>query len=476
MQEISLFIDGAWRKRPDTYAVWNPYSKEQLATVAKAQSGDIEDAIHAAKKAQILWSQQTVYKRSAYLEKLAAELTKNQEELALVMVQENGKVLKDAQAEVAVTIAVAKFYAEEIKRQQDQLIPAKNGARQLVTKVPYGVVALISPWNFPLNLAARKLIPAIAAGNAVLLKPSSQTPLSAYLLIKACEAAGIPNGVVNFLPADSQTFTDCIMENPAVRKLSFTGSTKVGQMLYQKSAATIKAISLELGGNAPFIVTEDADLTQAAELLIEAKRRNNGQVCTAPNRVLVQKTIVADFLTTLQTLSAKLRYGDPLAEASDIGPLIQQKARDKAADLIADALAKGAEEYSAASDYGALADTIVPMRIFSGVTPEMALYQEEIFAPLISITAFDTLDEAILLANGTHYGLAAYLCVKDPATIARLSAALEFGLVGINEVGVSTVETPFGGMKYSGFGRENGRYGLEEYLQIKFVTESNELF
>lgn len=472
MKNIRLFINGQWLEKKERYFVEDPFSNETIASVSKAAKEDIKAAIQSAEKAQQIWESMTVYERSDSLKKIAALIKEQRSTLAQVMTEESGKTITDAYAEVDASRDIFCFYAEEVKRIFTQVIPSRVGNQQMVIKEPLGVVALITPWNFPLNLVARKLAPALAAGNAVLLKPSSETPLSAYKLIELCEKAGLIKGLVNFLPSDSREFTKEIMKSPTVRKISFTGSTKIGQQLYQESSKTLKHLSLELGGNAPFIVLEDADLELSSGLLIKAKKRNNGQVCTSPNRVFVHESILAPFIAKLTAKSQQLKVGDPTDETTDIGPLINQKAVEKIKNLLADAREKGAT--SLVENVTFDRPNLIGMQILKDVTPQMSIYQEEIFGPVISIISFQTIDEVIQKANETEYGLAAYLFGKKSKVLNKVVRALKFGLVGVNEIVVATTETPFGGMKYSGFGRENGTYGLEEYQEIKFVNYREE--
>lgn len=468
MEKTRLYINGEWI-RPDTYTeLYNPYDQSVIAEIAQANEKQVEDAIAAAHSAFKTWKQTKVHERSAVLHQIADAMTVKKQHLAEVMTLEAGKRIQDSLSEVQASIDNFHWYAEEIKRNNSEIIPSKTDSTQVVIQEPLGVVGLITPWNFPLNLVTRKLAPALAAGNTVVLKPSSQTPLCSYELFKILEEADLPRGSVNLITGSSSMVSKVFSRRIEVRKISFTGSTEVGIKVYESGAKTIKKLSLELGGNAPYIVFDDADVADASKKLMEAKKRNMGQVCTSPNRVFVHKNIKEAFVKEVVAHAEALRYGDPLDETTDVGPLIRQKAVETVRDLVEEAVAHGATLHTSKA-FGE--DTAVcPFVVLSGVTDAMDIYQKEIFGPVISIIEFTDEDEVLAKANETRYGLASYVFTQDTQRIRKFAHGLEFGLVGINEITVSTTETPFGGIKMSGFGRENGEYGLQEYLEYKFIN------
>lgn len=466
----NLYIDGQWKETEDFFEVSNPYTTKVIAAVSAANPEDVRKAIRAASRALPEWKKTTVYERSALLKRTADKMTSLKESLSKTMVLESGKTIQDARNEVQASIDNFYWYSEEIKRMPSEIIPSKTGTMQVVQKGPIGVVALMTPWNFPLNLVTRKLAPALAAGNTVLLKPSSETPLCSFELFKILNEIGFPDGVINLITGNSTMISDEIMKSPEVRKISFTGSTEIGKLLYEKCSSTLKKMSLELGGNAPFIVFEDADLNDAVQKLVLAKKRNTGQVCTCPNRILVHEAVQEAFINRLVAEVRNFHYGDPLKAATDIGPLINKKAVGNIERLIQDAVKKGAQIEFDAKTVHELPENFSPIVVLSHVDHTMSIYNEEIFGPVFSIILFKDEEEAILRANETEYGLASYLFTASEKRIVRVAEQLDFGLFGINEVTVSTTETPFGGVKYSGMGRENGKYGLEEYLEIKFIN------
>lgn len=468
-KQTELYIGGQWRESETYAALFNPYDGSEIARVAQASEAHVHEAVDQAHQAFQQWKQVNVYQRSALLMEIAQKMIEKKSFLAKVMTLESGKKIADSYAEVQASIDNFIWYSEEIKRCHAEIIPSRTDSTQIVVEQPLGVVGLITPWNFPLNLVTRKLAPALAAGNAIVLKPSKETPLCAYELCKIIDEAAVPQGIVNLVTGSSSMINDVFSKRIEVRKISFTGSTQVGRSIYASGADTIKKMSLELGGNAPFIVFEDADLEKTADKLIASKKRNMGQVCTCPNRVFVHRSIKQDFIALLNDRIRSFKYGDPFLETTDGGPLINGKAVKAIHKLVEDALEKGAKIASdpAASHHS---ETMVSFMIVADVTEAMDIYHEEIFGPVISLIEFDTDEEVLAKANGTPYGLASYVFTEDQKRIQTFSALLEFGLVGINEIVVSTTETPFGGVKLSGFGRENGKYGLKEYMEYKFIN------
>nr|WP_036064333.1 NAD-dependent succinate-semialdehyde dehydrogenase [Listeria fleischmannii] len=471
--QTKLFINGEWTTGKEGMKdVLNPATGEVVAQVAQGGELETKEAIQAAKNAFPKWRAKELSERVQILRKISQLLEEKADDLAKIMTLEQGKPLKEAKGEVLSGAATFLFAAEEARRLYGERIPAPNGHTYIVKKEPIGVVGAITPWNFPSGMATRKMAPALAAGNTLVLKPSSDTPLSAIAVFEIFEEAGLPKGVANLVMGDSKIIGGTLTASDDVRKLTFTGSTAVGQKLFEQSGETLKKISLELGGHAPFIVFEDADLESAADYLVAAKFRNNGQVCVSPNRIFVQKSIKEAFTKLVVEKVRALKVGNGLEDV-DAGPLIRADAIDKILEQLEDAKTKGAKILlggkrltGAAYDNGFF---FMPT-VLDDVTQKMTIFYEETFGPVIPLITFETDDEAIQMANDCEFGLASYFFTKSVARVEEVSDQLEYGMVGVNEIAISNPEAPFGGVKHSGFGRENGHYGLEEYIQVKFVN------
>ncbi|MEN2667103.1 NAD-dependent succinate-semialdehyde dehydrogenase [Listeria aquatica] len=473
--KTQLFIDGNWQdgSLQKTKAVDNPATGEIIAQVAQAEMEDTKRAIEAAQKAFPKWREMELRDRVELLHHVARLLEENADKLAKIMTIEQGKPIAEAKAEILTGAENFRFNAEEARRIYGETIPAPNKRVYIVKKEPIGVVAAITPWNFPMGMATRKLAPALAAGNTVILKPSSETPLSALALFEIFEEAGFPRGVVNLLLGNSSEIGEALTASDAVRKLTFTGSTAVGQKLYQESGETLKKISLELGGHAPFIVFSDANLVSAADGLVAAKFRNNGQVCVSPNRIFVAKEVEQEFIKLVLERVQKLKVGNGLQEGVDAGPLIREDAIRKIDRQLKDAAEKGADillggERLLGEGYDQ--GNFFAPTVLTGVTEQMRIFHEETFGPVIPIISFVADDEVVKLANDSEFGLASYFYTENLERVEEVSNALEYGMVGVNDMAISHPETPFGGVKHSGFGRENGHFGIEEYLNVKFVA------
>ncbi|EFI83147.1 NAD-dependent succinate-semialdehyde dehydrogenase [Listeria grayi] len=472
--KTQLFIDGKWidGDKKGTKAVINPANGETLTEVAQAGEAETTRAIEAAKKAFGGWKELELAKRVAILNKIGDLLEERAEELAPIMTLEQGKPLKESKGEFLTGAANFHWAAEEARRLYGETIPAPNNHAYIVKKEPIGVVGAITPWNFPAGMVTRKIAPALATGNTVVLKPSGDTPLSALAIFELFEEAGLPNGVANLVMGSSKEIGKTLTDSDDVRKLTFTGSTAVGQTLFEQSGQTLKKLSLELGGHAPFIVFADANIDDAVAGLIASKFRNNGQVCIAPNRIFVEASILSTFQEKLVEKVKNLKVGNGWDEV-DVGPLIREDAIDKIEDQLKDAKAKGAEVLvggkKATGDVLENGNFYLPT-ILGNVTRDMNIFYEETFGPVVPLITFETTEEAIKLANDSEFGLASYFYTKDLSRVEQVSSGLEYGMVGANEVAISNPETPFGGVKHSGFGRENGHFGMEEYLQVKFVN------
>lgn len=467
-------INGEWLAADSgtTFAVTNPASGAELAQVANAGAAETARAIAAADAAWPAWRKQTAKARGNILRRWFELISAHADDLAAIMTAEQGKPLAEARGEVLYGASYVEWYAEEGKRAYGETLPsALNGHRQMVVQQPVGVCAAITPWNFPSAMITRKVAPALAAGCTIVLKPAEQTPLSALALGELAIRAGIPAGVLNIVTGDAAAAPAIggeLCANPTVRKLSFTGSTAVGRLLLAQSAPTLKKVSLELGGNAPFLVFEDADLKAAVSGAINGKFRNCGQICIAANRFLVHKNVQQAFAEGLAAALTKQKVGAGHEEGVTLGPLIDTEALAKVEALIADAVALGATVVCGGKRH-ALGGTFFEPTVLANVTPAMRIAREEIFGPVAPIFSFDTEEEAVALANATEYGLAAYAYSRDVGRCFRLGDALEYGMVGLNTTVLGTEAVPFGGMKQSGLGREGGHYGLEEYLEPKHL-------
>jgi succinate-semialdehyde dehydrogenase/glutarate-semialdehyde dehydrogenase len=468
----ACYIDGAWvaADSGETIAVTNPATGETIARVPRCGAAETERAIAAADQALKTWRNTTAAKRSRILRRWFDLLMSNQDDLGRLMTAEQGKPLAEAKGEIAYAAAYVEWFAEEAKRAYGEVIPSPFKDRQIVvTKEPVGVCAAITPWNFPSAMITRKVAPALAAGCTIVLKPAEQTPLSALALAELAERAGVPKGVFSVVTGKASVIGGVMTASPIVRKLTFTGSTPVGKLLMAQCACTIKKLSLELGGNAPFIVFDDADVDAAVAGAIASKYRNAGQTCVCSNRFLVQDGIYDTFAAKLAEAVAGLKVGNGLEEGVTQGPLIDDAAIAKVEELVADALGKGARAVSGGRRH-ALGRTWYEPTVLADVTPAMAVAKEEIFGPVAPLFRFTTEDEAIHMANDTEFGLAAYFYSKDHARVWRVSRQLEYGMVGINTGLISTEVAPFGGVKLSGIGREGSSHGLDEYMETKYLA------
>jgi len=466
----ACYIDGAWTSASGAaIEVDNPATGEIIGSVPKLGGAETRTAIEAAARAFPAWRKKTGKERAAIMRRWFDLMMANQADLALLMTTEQGKPLAESRGEVAYAASFLEWFGEEAKRVYGDTIPGHQPDKRIVvTKEPIGVVACITPWNFPLAMITRKAGPAIAAGCTVVLKPASQTPFSALALAELAERAGVPRGVFNVVTGSATDIGAELTSNPVVRKLSFTGSTGTGKLLMAQCASTVKKLSLELGGNAPFIVFDDADLDAAVEGAILSKYRNTGQTCVCANRLLVQDSVYDAFATKLAGAVKKLTPGRGTESGATQGPLIDDKAVEKVESHIADATSKGAKVLAGGARH-ALGGRFFEPTILTGVTPAMAVAREETFGPVAPLFRFRDEAEAIALANDTEFGLAAYFYGRDIARIWRVAEALEYGIIGINTGLISTEVAPFGGVKESGLGREGSKYGLEEFLEIKYL-------
>ncbi|MGO2132153.1 MAG: NAD-dependent succinate-semialdehyde dehydrogenase [Halomonas sp.] len=464
------YVAGQWRTGERRFSVTNPATGEQLAEVPDLTAEDARDAIGAAETAGAAWRKRTAKERANLLRAWFEAIMANQEGLARLMTQEQGKPLAEARGEVAYGASFVEYYAEEAKRVAGETLPGHGvDKRILVFREPIGVVAAITPWNFPLAMITRKCAPALAAGCTVVIKPAEATPLTALALVKLAEQVGFPEGVINIVTASRPAeIGEVLTTDPRVRKISFTGSTPVGKRLLAQCAGTVKKASMELGGNAPFIVFDDADLDAAVEGAIASKYRNSGQTCVCTNRFLVQSGVYDVFLDKLAARVAELEVGNGLDDGVIQGPLINQAAVDKVSEHIRDALDKGARLVCGGQPH-VLGRTFFQPTIIADVTDEMRVATEETFGPLAPVFRFDTEEQAIAMANATEFGLAAYFYARDYRRIWHVMEGLEYGMVAVNEGILSTELAPFGGVKESGLGREGSRHGLDEYTELKYV-------
>ena len=465
------YIDGAWCDADDgsTVAVTNPADGSDLGTIPKAGKAETRRAIAAAARAFNQWRAKTAGERAKILRRWFELLMENQEDLAILMTCEQGKPLAEARGEIAYAGAFIEWYAEEGKRTYGDVIPPPmNDRRIVVTKEPVGVVAAITPWNFPAAMIARKAAPALAAGCTMVCKPATATPYSAFALAELAERAGIPAGVLNVVTGSSTAIGAELTDNPTVRKLTFTGSTEIGKLLMERSARTVKKVSMELGGNAPFIVFDDADLDAAVVGALASKYRNSGQTCVCANRFLVQDGVYDDFAERFSSEVQKMVVGDGMETSTQQGPLIDLKAVEKVEEHIDDALGKGGRILVGGKRHE-LGETFFEPTVLADINTQMAVAREETFGPLAPLFRFRTEDEAIQLANDTEFGLASYFYSRDMGRVWRVSEQLEYGIVGVNVGIISTEVAPFGGVKESGVGREGSHYGIDDYLEVKYV-------
>lgn len=466
------FIDGQWcgADNGDVVDVTNPANGTLIARVPMMERAETERAIDAAEKAGRRWRKLTGKQRGAILRRWFDLLLANQEDLGKILSAEQGKPIAEAKGEIAYAASFIEWFAEEAKRVYGDLIPEVTpGTRLTVRKEPIGICAAITPWNFPAAMITRKAGPALAAGCTMIIKPATQTPLTAFAMAVLAEQAGVPAGVLQIVTGRSSEIGTTLCDSPQVRKLSFTGSTEVGRLLMSQCAATIKKVSLELGGNAPFIVFNDADLDKAVEGALIAKYRNNGQTCVCANRILVQDGVYDAFAEKLANAVDAMTVAPGSDPAAQLGPLIDSGAYDSVCDMIDDALSKGAELATRRDVRTDVEKRFMNPAVLTGATPDMVFYREEIFGPVAPLFRFSTVDEAIKLANDTEYALASYLYTSSIDTYIKVSERLEYGMVGVNTGLISNEVAPFGGMKSSGLGREGSRYGIDDYLEIKYV-------
>lgn len=459
---ISLEPKSGW------FAVTNPADGDVLAYVKDGSAADTTAAIGAADAAFASWSGMTAKARSILLKKWNDLVLSHLEDLALLVTLEQGRPIKETRGEVTYGASFIEWFAEEAKRAYGRTIPATAPSKHLQTiKQPVGVCAAITPWNFPISMITRKVSPALAAGCTVVIKPSEETPLSALALYVLARKAGLPDGVISIVNSTTaKAIGEAMTSDPRVKKLSFTGSTPVGKLLYAQCAPTMKKISMELGGNAPFLVFDDADIDEAVEGALASKYRNSGQTCVCANRLLVQSGIYDSFAARLTERVKEMKLEAGWKESSQLGPLINQKAIDKVKGLVDDAVSKGAQVEVG----GHVSGLFYEGTVLTGVTHDMEIFDTEIFGPVAPLFRFETEEEGIALANDTPFGLAAYAYTRDIGRSMRVAAKLEYGMVGMNDGLISTEVTPFGGIKESGLGREGAAEGLDEYLNIKYIS------
>jgi succinate-semialdehyde dehydrogenase / glutarate-semialdehyde dehydrogenase len=465
------FINGGWSAADSgaTLDVTNPATSKKLGSIPNMGAAETRRAIAAAAAALPAWRARTAKERAIIMRRWFDLMTENQEDLAMLMTAEQGKPLAESKTEILYAASFIEWFGEEAKRLYGDIIPGHQGDKRImVLRQPVGVVAAITPWNFPSAMITRKAGPALAAGCTMVCKPATQTPYSALALAELAHRAGVPKGVFNMITGSATSIGGEMTSNPTVRKLTFTGSTEVGKKLMTQCAGTVKKLSLELGGNAPFIVFDDADLDAAVQGALASKYRNTGQTCVCANRLLIQAGVYEEFAKRLKTAVAQLRVGDGLEGVTDQGPLIDAKAVTKVEEHIADALAKGAKVALGGKRH-ALGGSFFEPTILTDVTPKMLVAREETFGPVAPLFKFESEAQAIAMANDTEFGLAAYIYTRDLARSWRVSEAIEYGIVGLNTGIISTEVAPFGGVKESGIGREGSKYGILDYTEIKYV-------
>ena len=470
--KTDCYINGEWGKASSgkTMEVRNPYSQALLANIPDMNVSDCRAAIKAAHQAFNEWKNFSAGKRSRILKKWYQLQLDNVDDLATILTTEQGKPLAEAKGEIRYGASFVEWFAEEAKRVYGDVIPGHGRDKRItVIKQPIGVVGAITPWNFPSAMITRKVAPALAAGCTVVIKPSELTPLSALALAELADQAGFPKGVLNIITTnDAPAIGMELTSNSLIKKISFTGSTAVGKILLKQSADSVKKVSLELGGNAPFIVFDDADIDDAVKGAIASKFRNAGQTCICSNRMFAQAGIYDEFVSKLAAATKELSLGNGLEASTVVGPLIEQKALARVSEVVEDARTQGAQ-ILAGGQVSSVNELIYEPTIITNPTTDMKVFTNEIFGPIAPIFKFETEEEAIALANDTNYGLASYFYGRDYARIWRVAEALEFGMVGINSGMISTAVAPFGGVKESGFGREGSKYGIEDYVNIKYM-------
>lgn len=471
MKQWRMYINGEWVDTNEKIDVLNPATKEVFASVPYGGAKEAEQAVDAAHEAFKTWSKKTAAERGTLLMKWYQLIDEAKEEIGELMTKEQGKPLKEAIGEVNYANSFISWYAEEGKRIYGETIPASNPKKRiLVQKQPVGVMAAITPWNFPAAMITRKVAPALAAGCTAVIKPAELTPLTAFRLVELAEEAGIPKGVINIVTGDAKAIGETWMKDGRVRKISFTGSTGVGKLLMRQAADTVKKVSLELGGHAPFIVTASADIEKAAKGLIASKYRNAGQTCVCANRVYVHESVVDSFVDAFTKAVAEFKVGNGLEEGVDIGPLIDERAVEKVAGQLKDATEKGAKIVIGGRKLEDKEGFFIEPTVLTDVTDDMLCMHEETFGPVAPIATFQTTEEVIERANNTPYGLAAYVFSENISEAIQISEGLEYGIVGLNDGLPSVAQAPFGGFKESGLGREGGHYGIEEYLEVKYIS------
>lgn len=464
-----IYINGEKITCEEQIIVTNPATNEAIATVPKGGAKEAASAADAAYSALPLWSKKTAGERANLLRKWFELINEHKEELAKTMTMEQGKPYKEALGEIAYANSFVEWYAEEGKRIYGDTIPASDPSKRIIVlKQPVGVIAAITPWNFPAAMITRKIAPALAAGCTTLIKPAKQTPLTAIKLVELAYEAGIDRGAINIVTGDAAEISRAWMEDERVRKVSFTGSTEIGKQLMKESADTMKKISLELGGHAPFIVMEDADIEEAVEAVIQSKYRNAGQTCICTNRIFVQESIYEAFSKKMVEAVSRLKVGNGLEDGVTVGPLIDEQAVRKVMEHVEDAIQNDGELLT---DSITEQDSLFVKPIVIGnAHDEMLCMREETFGPLAPIATFKTKEEVIARANNTPYGLAAYVFTQNITDAVTIAEELQYGIVGLNDGLPSVAQAPFGGMKESGIGREGGKYGIEEYLEVKYVS------
>jgi succinate-semialdehyde dehydrogenase/glutarate-semialdehyde dehydrogenase len=469
--QTRAYIDGQWVDADDgaTFSVYNPANGDLIAEVAKTGAAETRRAIEAAQRAMNDWKKLAAKQRAQILRKWFDLMMANQEDLAIIMTAEQGKVLAESRGEVAYGAAFVEWFGEQAKRIDGDVIPGPSADKRIVCiKQPVGVVAAVTPWNFPNAMIARKAAPALAAGCSIVIKPATETPLSAFAMAVLAERAGVPAGVLNIVAGSSSAIGGELTSNPIVRKLTFTGSTPVGKMLVAQCAETMKKTSMELGGNAPFIVFEDADLDAAVRGAMISKYRNSGQTCVCSNRILVQDSVYDEFVARLVKATSELVVGNGLENGITLGPLVNSGAVNDVDQLVQASVGAGAKVALGGKPHD-LGGCFYQPTILTEVTSEMAVFRNEIFGPVAPVVRFDTEEEAIAMANDTEFGLASYFYTRDIGRVWRVAEALEYGIVGINEGIISNEMAPFGGVKESGSGREGSKYGIDDYLEIKYM-------
>jgi succinate-semialdehyde dehydrogenase/glutarate-semialdehyde dehydrogenase len=469
--QTQAYINGQWVNADDgdTVAVTNPANGELIVHIAKVGAAETRRAIEAADKAMVGWKALPAKSRANILRKWYDLMMANQEDLAIIMTAEQGKVLAESRGEVAYGAAFMEWFGEEAKRIDGDVIPGPSADKRIICiKQPVGVVAAITPWNFPNAMIARKAAPALAAGCTIVIKPATETPLSAFAMAVLAERAGVPAGVLNIVCGASSAIGAELTSNPIVRKLTFTGSTPVGKMLEAQCAETMKKTSMELGGNAPFIVFDDADIDSAVTGAIISKYRNSGQTCVCSNRLFVQDAVYDEFVKKLIQATADLVVGNGMDDGVTSGPLVNLKAVDDVDELVQTSIGQGAKVALGGGPHE-FGGCYYQPTILTEVTSEMAVFRNEIFGPVAPVVRFSTEEEVIAMANDTEFGLASYFYTRDIGRVWRVAEALEYGIVGINEGIISNEMAPFGGVKESGSGREGSKYGIDDYVEIKYM-------